>query len=77
MEAVTATDEHPLSADEAAVLLGITRRTLNRYAQDGRIATFRHAGRTWVSRAAIADYWSRVARAGDARRAAAEKRSRR
>lgn len=64
-------------ADEAAEMMGIKRRTLNRYAAEGKIAIFHHAGRAYVSEDAISDYWSRRHRAADQRRAAAEKRTRR
>ena len=67
----------PIPADDAAAQLGITRRTLNRYASEGRIAVVRHGRRSFVTRAAIADYWSRLHRDADRRRAAAEKRGRR
>lgn len=66
-----------LPADEAAAVLGIARRTLNRYARLGRIAVVHHGGHAYVSRDAIKDYFSRQDREANQRRAAAEKRARR
>ena len=69
-------DEQYPTAAEACRVLGIVRRTLNRYVKQGRIAKVEHRGRTYISRRAIADYWARKEHDGDHKRAAAEKQAR-
>lgn len=73
----TTVEQRPYSKAEAAELLGVSERTLVRYARDGKIAIVRHGGQSWVTADAIRDYWSRLDRAADQRRVAAEKRTRR
>jgi excisionase family DNA binding protein len=69
-------DEY-LPVVEACGNLGISRRTMNRYIEEGLIASVKHGGRLFISRRAIEDYWARQERAGDLKRAAAEKARRR
>lgn len=69
-------NEDHRSIDEAAGDLGVHRRTLYRYIRNGLIASFKHAGRTYIHVDEIAAYFKRRQMEGDKSRAAAERRSR-
>jgi excisionase family DNA binding protein len=65
-----------LRADDAAVRLGVSRRTLNRMIEDGEIAKVMHNGRLWVTEGEIDDYFARKEAEGAkdrAKRAAARR----
>ena len=59
---------------DALTELGMTQRTFYRYVSKGLLASVTHAGRTFVPRASIVDYWARLA-ADAARKQAARRRS--
>lgn len=57
--------EEALTVDEAAAELRLNRATFYRYVRAGRIAKFRHGGRTYVFRRWIKQYWQEQAQAAD------------
>jgi excisionase family DNA binding protein len=70
------TNEDHLTIHEATGVLGVHRRTLYRYIKRGLIASFKHAGRTYINRSEIDAYFARLQMEGDKYRAAAERRAR-
>lgn len=65
-----------LTITEAAEALGVTRRTTYRYIRKGQLAALRHAGKTFVSREQIGEYFARQVAKGDYERARLEKMAR-
>ncbi|MGH3978433.1 MAG: helix-turn-helix domain-containing protein [Pseudonocardiaceae bacterium] len=57
------TDDDPmvdlLNIDQAAEILDVSRATVQRMIAEGRLAALHHAGKRWVERAEIDDYFAR------------------
>lgn len=68
--------EH-LTLSDAAAALRVTRRTLYRYMHNGKLAGFRHGGRTYIARRQITEYFARLEAEGDARRLRSARSARR
>lgn len=66
--------EKYLTIDEAAKALMVSRRTVYRYIAEGKLATFKHAGRNYVEAGQIDDYFARLLGPADKDRALRAKR---
>lgn len=66
-----------LLLDDAALELGVSRKTLIRYAQAGKVLRLYHGGRAYTTRASIEQYKASEAQKAEAKRAAAEKQANR
>lgn len=62
-----------LTINAAASALGTSRRTVYRLIERGQLASFPHAGRTFITREAITAYFSRLQQTADIARAKREK----
>lgn len=71
-------DQHDLlTIPEAAEALGeITCRTVYRYIRNGQLGSTKHAGRTYVAREQVNEYFARQVAKGDYERARLEKLAR-
>jgi excisionase family DNA binding protein len=65
-----------LHIEQAAELLGVSVRTTQRYIASGKLASFKHAGKTMVHREAISDYFRSLINQAEVARARAGKRNR-
>ena len=69
--------EQHLTINQTAEALGVSRRTVYRYISEGLLACFKHAGRNYVHRQQIEEYFTRLLGHGDVARVERAKRHRR
>lgn len=69
-------NENHLTIDAAATVLGVHRRTVFRYIKRGMLASFTHAGRSYIHRDEIENYFARLQHEGDAARSNLERKAR-
>lgn len=62
--------------EQAAELLGVSVRTAQRYIQTGKLASFKHAGRTMIHKDALTNYFRSLINQGEVARVRAGKRHR-